>query len=230
MRRRLLPVLCLLLVACTVTDSRDFKEIPNNEFPAGLRETIPPTSTTTTTSTTVPGPTSTEVTTTTIAAPTEVIQLFYVQGTRIRAVSIEETKPEAPEQSVDPQRKLFDLVQRKGMLSDEVRLATVLSIGAVLIGDLRRGNITVDLGSSVDAVLPEDLPLFFAQIALTVLAPSRQGQVYFLQNGKPYPAVKGDQTVLEPGQTVAWEDYADLIIGDAQPPVTTTTTTLWGPP
>ena len=122
-----------------------------------------------------------------------------------------------------------DLVQRQAMLSGEARLASVLSVGAVLTAELKRGNIIVDLGSSVDSVLPEDLPLFFAQITLTVLAPSRQGQVFFLQKGKPYPAVKADQTVLEPGEPVAWEDYADLIIGDPQPPVATTTT-VWGPP
>ena len=43
--------------------------------------------------------------------PVEIIQLFYVQGTRIRAVSITETKPSGPNETVGPQRKLFDLVQ-----------------------------------------------------------------------------------------------------------------------
>ena len=95
-----------------------------------------------------------------VLEPVEIIQLFYVQGTRIRAVSITETKPIGPNETVGPQRKLFDLVQRQAMLSGEARLASVLSVGAVLTAELKRGNIIVDLGSSVDSVLPEDLPLW----------------------------------------------------------------------
>jgi hypothetical protein len=83
--------------------------------------------------------------------------------------------------------------------------------------------VTIELGSAIDAVIPEDQPLFFAQIVLTVLAPSRLGQVVFTRNGEPYPAVRADQTVLEPGAPVAWEDYSELIIGDLRPPVSTTT-------
>jgi hypothetical protein len=214
----------LLMVACTVTDSRTFKEIPPNEMPAALSETIPPTTTTTTTTTTLPGPTTTEVTTTTLMLPYEEIQLFYVQGTLIRAVSVREVSP------VSPQRKLFDLVQRQGMISDGLRLATVLDRSAVLTAQLGGDGVTtIELGTSVDSVLPADLPLFFAQIVLTALAPSRQGQVLFTQNGEPYPAVKADQTVVEPGNLLAWKDYEDLIFGDVRPPVPATTTT-WGPP
>lgn len=222
-RLRPLVLIALLLSACTVTDSRTFKEIPENELPSALHDTLPPTTTTTTTTTTLPGPTTTEVTTTTLVVPTEDIQLFYVQGVRVRAVSVREPSP------VLPQRKFSDLVQRKGMISDSLRLATVLSreavISALLGGD---GVISIELGTSVDSVLPADLPLFFAQIVLTALAPSRQGQVQFTQNGKPYPAVRSDQTVVEPGTLLAWKDYEDLIIGEVRPPVATTTT-LWTP-
>ena len=116
----------------------------HTEVPAALRETIPPTTSTTTTSTTIAGPTTTAAPTTTVLEPVEIIQLFYVQGTRIRAVSITETKPIGPNETVGPQRKLFDLVQRQAMLSGEARLASVLSVGAVLTAELKRGNIIVD--------------------------------------------------------------------------------------
>lgn len=216
--------LVLALAGCTVTDSRTFKEIPESELPSALHETLPPTTTTTTTTTTLPGPTTTEVTTTTIAVPTEDIQLFYVQGVWVRAVSVREASP------VSPQRKLFDLVQRQGMISDDLRLASVLDRGAVLVAELGGDGVTtIELGTSVDSVLPADLPLFFAQIVLTALAPSRQGQVRFTQNGKAYPAVKADQTVVDPDTALAWKDYEDLIFGDLRPPVATTTTTLWAP-
>lgn len=224
---RSLTLITLLLSACTVTDSRTFKEIPEDQLPSALHDTLLPTTTTTTTTTTIPGPTTTEVTTTTIAVPTEVIQLFYVQGVRVRAISVREGSP------VLPQRKLFDLVQRMGMISDNLRLATVLGRAAVITAELGGdGVITIELGTSVDSVLPADLPLFFAQIVLTALAPSRQGQVLFTQDGKPYPAVRSDQAVVEPGTLLAWKDYEDLIVGEERPPVatTTTSTTLWGPP
>jgi len=207
----------VVLAACGVTDTGEFREIPANEFPAGLRVTIPPTTTTTTTTTTPPGPTTTEPTVTLPSAPTEIIQVFYVQGIRVRAVSIEERTP------VLVQRKLFDLTERRGMVSSDLRLATVLPAGAILNGNLKRGVTSVELGATLDSVLPEDLPLFFAQIVLTVLAPSRQGQVVFTQDGVPYPPVKADRTVLEEGAPVAWEDYEELIFGEPQPPVSSTT-------
>ena len=210
------------LAACGVTDTGEFREIPANEFPGGLRVTIPPTTTTTTTTTAPPGPTTTEPTVTLPPAPTEIIQIFYVQGIRVRAVSIEERSP------VLVQRKLFELTERRGMMSSELRLATVLPAGAILNGDIKRGVTSVELGSTLDSVLPEDLPLFFAQIVLTVLPPSRQGQVVFTLDGQPYPPVKADQTVLEAGAPVVWEDYEELIFGEPQPPVSTTT--LFGPP
>jgi len=218
-----ITVALVAITACSVMDSGQFKQIPDNEFPAGLRVTIPPTTTTTTVPITEPGPTTTEPTSTQPSAPIEVVQVFYVQGTGVRAVSIEERVP------VLVQRKLFNLTGRQGMVSNQLRLATVLQIGAILAGFLDRGVTHIELGSTLENVLPEDLPLFFAQIVLTALAPSRQGQVVFTEEGKPYSPVKADQTVLEPGAAVAWEDYSDLIIGNPLPPVSTTTTLLSPP-
>lgn len=213
----------VLAAACTVTDSRTFKEIPAAEFPVGIRVTTPPptTTTTTTTTTTIPGPTTTS---TTIPVARDVFQVFYVQGFDIRAVSLEEPRP------VSPQRKLLALTRRIGMISPRLRLATVIGENALLLAQLERGVVTIELGRTLQDVLPEDLPLFFAQVVLTVLAPSQQGQVVFTQEGKPYPAVKADQTVLEPGQPVAWEDYSNLIFGQEQPPVSPTTVPSVTPP
>lgn len=211
------------ITACSVMGSGEFKQIPDNEFPAGLRVTLPPTTTTTTTPVTEPVTTTTQPKTTQPSTPIEVVQVFYVQGNGVRAVSIEERVP------VLTQRKLFNLTDRRGMVSSQLRLATVLERGAILAGTLDRGVSIIELGSTLENVLPEDLPLFFAQIVLTVLAPSRQGQVVFTQDGKPYSPVKADQTVLEPGAAVAWEDYSSLIIGDPLPPVSTTTTLLSPP-
>ena len=78
-------------------------------------------------------------------------------------------------------------------------------------------------------VLPRDLPLFFAQIVLTVLAPSRLGQVVFTQQGIPYPAVKGDGTVLESGVPAVWEDYEALILSDSERSILPTTTSSTTP-
>ena len=126
------------LAACGVTDTGEFREIPANEFPGGLRVTIPPTTTTTTTTTAPPGPTTTEPTVTLPPTPTEIIQVFYVQGIRVRAVSVEERTP------VLVQRKLFDLTERRGMVSSDLRLATVLPAGAILNGNLKRGVTSVE--------------------------------------------------------------------------------------
>ena len=201
----------VLLVACGVPDSGRFEALPANEVPAALRGTLP---TSTTSSTTVPPTTSApRFTTTTTTVPSESIQIFYVQGNRVEAVSVLEPTP------VSPQRKMFDLAERIGMVSVSQRLASAIPADAALFATLGRGVVTVELGSSPASLLAEDQPLFFAQIVLTALAPSRQGQVIFTQYGRPYPAVKADRTVLMPGAPVAWEDYADLIIGDTQPPV-----------
>ena len=218
-RVALLLIPLIAVTACSVMDSGEFKQIPDNEFPAGLRVTLPPT-TTTTTPVTEPAPTTTQPRVTQPSTPIEVVQVFYVQGTGVRAVSIEERVP------VLTQRKLFNLTDRRGMVSIQLRLATVLDRTAILAGVLDRGVSIIELGSTLENVLPEDLPLFFAQIVLTVLAPSRQGQVVFTEDGKPYSPIKADQTVLEPGAAVAWEDYSSLIVGDPLPPVSTTTTLL----
>jgi hypothetical protein len=146
------------------------------------------------------------------------LQIFYVQGSRVMAVSVLEPTP------VTPQRKMFDLAERIGMVSGSQRLASAIPADASLFATQERGVVTVELGSSVESLLAVDQPLFFAQIVLTALAPSRLGQVVFTQYGRPYPAVKADRSVLVPGAPVAWEDYADLIIGDVQPPVSTVTT------
>ncbi len=235
----LMTAMCLLLMACGVSDSGDFIAIPEDEFPAGIRETRPPTPTTTTITTTIPtttttvpgttptslvGPTTTVArtttsSTTTTTLPTELVQLFYVQGSRVLAVTVTELSP------VTVQRKLLDLTERVGMTSPGLRLASVVPTTATLVGSQDRGVVTVELGTSVSTVLPEDQPLFFAQIVLTVLAPSRLGQVVFTQNGSPYPAVKSDSTVLDPGEPAAWEDYEDLIADEPDIPVRTTSTT-----
>jgi len=163
--------------------------------------------------------TTTTASTTTTTLPTEPLQLFYVQGSRVLAVTVTELSP------VTVQRKLLDLTERVGMTSPGLRLASVIPQNATLLGTLDRGVIAVELGTSVSTVLPEDQPLFFAQIVLTALAPSRQGQVVFTQNGIPYPAVKSDSTVLDPGEPAAWEDYEDLIADEPDPPPRTTSTT-----
>lgn len=201
-----------LMASCSIADSSSFSPVPDEEFPAALRETIPPTTTTT-----IPETSTTVGSVTTSSVPTEVIQVFFIQGSRVKAVSLSETSP------VSTQRKLLDLVERVGMISPDLRLATVINENALLLSKQERGVVTIELGSAIDAVIPEDQPLFFAQIVLTVLAPSRLGQVVFTRNGDPYPAVRADQTVLEPGAPVAWEDYSELIIGDLRPPVSTTT-------
>jgi len=103
------------------------------------------------------------------------------------------------------------------MTSGPVRLATVLPEDAntsLFTSGAVRGVVTVELGSAVDNVDPRDLSLFFAQIVLTTLAPSRLGQVVFTQRGVPYPATKGDGTALLPGVPAVWEDYQDLIVDD----------------
>ena len=213
LRRATAVVGVALMASCSISDSSSFSPVPDEEFPAALRETIPPTTTTTT----IPETTTTIGSVTTSSVPTEVIQVFFIQGSRVKAVSLSETSP------VSTQRKLLDLVERVGMISPNLRLATVINENALLLSKQERGVVTIELGSAIDAVIPEDQPLFFAQIVLTVLAPSRLGQVVFTRNGEPYPAVRADQTVLEPGAPVAWEDYSELIIGDLRPPVSTTT-------
>lgn len=208
-----------LFVACGISDSSSFVPVPDEDFPAALRETIPPTTTTTTT---LPGTTTTIRSVTTSSVPTEVIQVFFIQGSRVKAVSLSETAP------ASPQRKLLDLVERVGMITSNLRLATVITEDALLLSRQERGVVTIELGNAIDSVVPEDQPLFFAQVVLTVLAPSRLGQVVFTRSGEPYPAVRADQTVLEPGAPVAWEDYSELIIGDLRPPVAPTTS-LYAP-
>lgn len=214
-RSRLLLIgLGTTLAACGVPDSGRFQALPDNEVPAALRETLPPTTTTT-----LPVPTTTSpprYTTTTTTVPSESIQIFYVQGSNVMAVTVVEPTP------VTPQRKMFDLAERIGMVTDRQRLASAIPADAALFASLDdRGVVTVELGAAAVNLLAEDQPLFFAQIVLTALAPSRQGQVVFTQNGRPYPAVRADRTVLVPGAPVAWGDYAALILGDVQPPAST---------
>jgi hypothetical protein len=238
-----LVVAFVALAACGVPDSGDFAAIPENEFPRVIRETRPPTTASTTTSTTTttvpattvpvvtrPGPTTTTVRRTTTSAaptttiPTEIVHLFYVQGSGVVAVSVEEKSP------VTLNRKLLDLVERVNISQDGRRLGSAIPVDVTLVASQDRGVVTIELGSAPDLVLPEDQPLFFAQIVLTMLAPSQLGQVVFTQRGIPYPAVKGDGTVLGPGEPAAWEDYADLIVEDEPIPSTTVRSTTTSAP
>ncbi len=205
--------------ACT-TGNGELQQIDSGDL-FGLDQT---TTSTSTTSTTEPpsslAPPTVGATSTTIA--TEPVTLYFVDGSRLAAVSIELARGPSPSRVVaalltGPPAGDVGIGLRSRLPDDVVN--TVVESGT--------GYVTVDIvGDSFQEIDPTDQRIAIGQLVLTLTQRPGIGQVRFTLDGGLMRVQRGDGLQTEPGETVSAADYASLLDVTA----TTTTVITVGPP
>jgi hypothetical protein len=215
-----LLVVALALGGCGLGSDDSFEAIPPDEILFGLDQT---TTTTTTTTTTIPTePTVTVEPTAPVTLPiqTEPVEVYFVIGLQqLQRQTIQFSSP------VEPLQVLARLEEGP---SPElgVGLRTAVRQNLTVDFDNDRGVATVELrGSVLDRMRPVDQRLAIAQLVLTVGSLRGVGQVRFTIDGEPAEiGIPPDYTLSEPGEPLAYDDFAGLLATGTQTDVTTTTT------
>jgi hypothetical protein len=218
MRARVLALCALALgmivlgVSCGVTGPRDFQELDPDEL-AGLLDTTttPPPTTSTTTSTTIapsttapPATTATTVLDTTTTVQVEPVPMYFIAGSRLTPIVLSLPRPVSAEQV------LSSLLAGPPADATGVGLRTALYPDLLVSVDESRGIATVELlQASVDLIPPDQLPLAFGQLVLT-LELRGIGAVRFRIGGADIAVPKGDGSITTAGETVTFDDYRSL--------------------
>lgn len=244
MRRRLLlafVVPMLVFAACSLPTDERAVPYDRDDLPPAIANTTTTstttTSTTTTTTTAVPPANggSTPETTTTTEAPTRtvLIDLFYTIGFSDEVARLTRVfQEDAPIQQV--------IQQLETPLSDVggFGLRTFVPRGMVLETNFERGVATVALDASiVEPMSDTSLRRAIAQLVLTITSyetpgGGNVGLVRFESDGAGFAVFVPDfGGSSEPGEEVAFEDFAPLIASTTvtNPTTTTTTTTTTAP-
>ena len=206
--------LACLLVGCGVPTGEDsFSRLGSGEVPFRLAD--PSTTTTSTTTTTlatatteVEAPTTTaRQTTTTLAL--ETVDFYFV--------SRGELQPVPRELPMD-----FGINQLASGLeagppagTAGIGLETLVGEGLIVSSTEERGVVTVDLApTEFDEIATSDQRRAIGQIVLTYTANLRGvGQVTFTLAGEAIRVPRGDGLLSEPGEPLAFDDYAVLLAG-----------------
>lgn len=208
-------VLAVGLAACGIPIGEDtFSEIPNEDVPFGLDESSTTTSTTTTT--TPIAPVTTEMETTTTIEFREQVDVYFLLRGRLQPVPLALTSGFAPDQVVE----LLETGPPPGNGLD-----TLIEPGLIVSTAVAGGVITIDLDPDIfDRIGTSDQTEAIGQIVLSLLRNLRGvGSVLFTLDGEPTQVKLGDSLLSEPGQSVTFDDYANLLA--STPPATSTTTT-----
>lgn len=231
----------VVLVACSLPTDESVTPIDRDVLGAAIANTTT-TSTSTTTTTTVPttdpggtvgGSVPDEPTTTSTQVPTATsrVDLYYTIGFSDEIARLTRELREDP--------SIQEVVAQLEAPLEDVRgfgLRTAVPRGMVVTTTIERGTATIELDSDVvDGMTDENLGRAIAQIVLTVTSfrPANSGGiglVRFEVDGEGLavfvPARGGSS---EPGEELAFEDFAPLIAGPTgpttiAPPGATTTT------
>ena len=198
--RRIALIAVAALPSCAVAGSGSFSPIDDSEIPLSLSQattTVPPTPTTTIEASTDVGETLNEL-----------VDLYFILGTRLLKVQTSVVSPASPEQAMT--------LLGSGPLNDPSYVGLRTAIPQILDSqvDVTRGvaNVTVPQ-SFLRSLAPNDQRLAIAQIVATLTSRPGIGQVTFFVDGSPIPVPRGRGDVVPGGTPVTFDDYAMLIIG-----------------
>lgn len=211
-----------ILGGCSLGGSDTFEVIPPQEIPFGLDQAA---TTTTTTTTTVPAPPPPDAGTTTTSAPpiqTEPVEVYFVSGLdRLQRQTIQLSSPVGPFQ-------VLAVLEEEPAGEQSAGLRTAVPPDLVVDLSIERGVAAVDLdGAVLNALSSRDQRLAIAQIVLSTIGSIRGvGQVSFTIDGIPAEiGIPPDYTLSEPGQPLAFADFAALLVTGGPGGATSTTPT-----
>ena len=214
--------------ACGIGGDSELQSIDQEDL-FGLDETT--TSTSTSTTTTVPAatpssvPASSAATSTTDA--TESVDLFFVDGMRLQAVS----RPLAGTATAN--RVIQALLAGRPSGQIGIGLRTLLPPDLVNAGGVVEsgaGDATVDLATDpFNRIDPADQRTAIAQIVMTLVNRPGIGQVRFTLDGEPLRVPRRDGQQSQAGEGVYYNDYVSLLEEVSIPTTTTATVTTVAP-
>ena len=223
-------VLVAVATSCSVSGDSQLEQIDSADL-FGLDETSTSTTTTTTTVQTTVTPTTTvapTIGTTTTTVATELVDLYFVDGTRLAPVPVDLVRGPSPSRVVaallaGPQGGPAGVGLRSKLPEDLVN--TVVESGT--------GFVTVDMiEDAFQRIDPIDQRAAIGQLVLTLTERPGVGQVRFTLDGIPLRVPRLDGLQSEPGEAVSRQDYASLLdAGETvvtDPPVPTQPPTVPG--
>jgi len=218
-KKQLVGILAVILSFSACGLQTDSEAVLFDDVPYGLAQTS-------TSTTSVPDANSEpNIPTTTIAVNQREVEVVFVRrlSRELESISIDLPTPVSNRDVID------QLTQPPR--DAEPELQTEVSERLVLNVQVDRGLATVNLSrTAINQLGSAQQRRAIAQIVLTLtLFTSEEGgigQVEFLVGGQPIsvyvPLLNANN---EPGEPVAWADFAQLLVGVDAPPTTTTTTT-----
>ena len=212
--------------ACGVNDNGSAERITPG---LGLDDTAPTTSPTTATTAPTESSTQTTASTTTTPVQTESVQLWFISGTTLNAITTSLTYQASLDQVMAAlQRGTAEL----GPAASTLRTA-VPAFPRLSAVDNGNGTATVELPADFfNTIQTPDQRLAIAQIVLTLTLRPGIGGVKFTSAGEDAAVILGSGEQSGKGQVVTRADYGPLT-GEAPPTTTstsTTTTTAAPPP
>ena len=217
-KKQLVGILAVILSFSACGLQTDSEAVLFDDVPYGLAQTS-------TSTTSVPDANSEpNIPTTTIAVNQREVEVVFVRrlSRELESISIDLPTPVSNRDVID------QLTQPPR--DAEPELQTEVSERLVLNVQVDRGLATVNLSrTAINQLGSAQQRRAIAQIVLTLtLFTSEEGgigQVEFLVGGQPIsvyvPLLNANN---EPGEPVAWADFAQLLVGVDAPPTTTTTT------
>ena len=193
----------LVLSACGVPTSSPSRPIDPDAIPEQFTATtVPPTTTSSTTTTTVVPPPST--TTTDLAV--EQVDVFFVSGSRVVPIPRLLLSPASAPQVVAA------LAEGVPDIDEAAGLRSALPIELSIDVSVERGVATVDLDPTFLLVVSgSEQRLAIAQIVLTLTRRAGIGQVTFTSDSQPINVPRGGGDLTAPGESVACDDYDNLL-------------------
>ncbi len=224
MLKRLSAITVLLIcvvVACGIPDNGQVSTIQDKDL-RNLGDSLPSTSTSTTTLPTVEPTTTTTILDTATTIASEDVTLYFISGSQLKGYPRTLAKPVSTNQVL----RALQEGPPSGDLGVGIRSAVPTKEKALITStEDDSGVATIELPPGFFEQIPqEDQLLAIGQIVLTVLDDvGGIGQVLFARNGSPLQVPRGPSGGLTDGtEPLARRDYKDLL----NPPVPTTTTTI----
>lgn len=212
------------LGGCSLGGSDSFEVIPPQEIPFGLDQAASTTTTTTTTAPPVSTPEDVAPPSTTTSNPsiqTEPVEVYFVSGLdRLQRQTIQLSSPVGPFQ-------VLAVLEEEPAGEQSAGLRTAVPADLVIDLTIERGVAAVDLdGAVLNGLSPRDQRLAIAQIVLSTIGSIRGvGQVSFTIDGIPAEiGIPPDYTLSEPGQPLAFADFAPLLVSGSTGETNSTTT------